>query len=89
MISPVYSTIGLWVVAMIVTFVLVSLIATSLNREWISDRDEAAFIVSLVIIVILLELALCAAYVNFKNNPEKFGYTRIEQEVEMEMEDDK
>lgn len=85
MISPVYSTIGLWVVAMIVTVVLVCLTATSLNREWISDHDEAVLIASLIMIVILLELALSTVYVNFKNNPEKFGYTRIEQEVETEV----
>jgi hypothetical protein len=88
MISPVFELIGLWVVAMIVTFVLVCLAASSLNREWISDFDEAALVASLIVFVVLLELALSAAYVNFKSNPEKFGYTRIEQEVEMEVMDE-
>lgn len=84
MINSVYAIIGLWIVMMIVTFVLVCLSATSLNREWISDRDIDAFAVSLVMLVVLLELALSIAYVRFKNNPEEFGYTRIEQEVETE-----
>ena len=80
-----FTIIGLWIVMMIVTFVLVCLYASSLNREWISDRDIEAFTVSLIMLVVLLEFALTIAYVRFKNNPEEFGYTRIEQEIETEV----
>lgn len=81
-----FTIIGLWVIAMIVTFVVLSVGAFMMHDEQVDFLG--AFGIMLGIFVVLLELALSAAYVNFKNNPEKFGYTRIEQEIETEVIDE-
>ena len=81
MINSLFTIIGLWVVAMIVTFVFVCFLAHLLNHKWVSDRDEAAIVVSLITLVVCFELFLSAILVTFKANPEDYGYTRIETEV--------
>lgn len=78
MINPVFAVIGLWIVAMFITFLVTCVIAIVMN-------DKAEFIevfgIALAMVVVILELFLCSAYVKFKINPENYGYTRIEQEA--------
>lgn len=81
MINSLFTIIGLWVVAMIATFVVVCLLAHLLNAKWLSDHDETAIVVSLITFVVFFELFLSTMLVIFKTNPEDYGYTRIETEV--------
>ena len=82
MISEGFAVIGLWVCALAITFVVIGLLAFFMACGDNAMDDSGSFIVALVIFVVLVELVLCAIYVPFKNNPEQFGYTRIETEVE-------
>lgn len=77
-----FTILGLWVVMIMVTFIFVSLLACCFNFRWMPDHDMEALVSSLVIFVVVLEMILGLIYLRFKNNPEEFGYTRIEQEVE-------
>ncbi|MBP5596256.1 MAG: hypothetical protein J6Y02_12795 [Pseudobutyrivibrio sp.] len=85
-IDEVTTAIGLWMVAAFITFVIVFLFAFTVNSKWISDEDVDAFYVSLIVVVVIFEFILSIIFVTFKNNPEAYGYTRIEQEVETEVE---
>lgn len=79
MIDDRFAVIGLWVVAMLVTLVVVCLLAFMMSHG--SMHEEDSFAIALVIFVMILELVICTVYVTLKNNPEKYGYMRIEQEV--------
>lgn len=81
MIDSIFTVIGLWIVIACITFVIVCLLAFMFNTKWISDEDDAAFCVSLIMFVIIFELFISIIFVTFKNNPEEYGYTRIEQEA--------
>lgn len=80
MISPGFTIIGLWIVMMIITFLVVGVFAFIMSSDKTIEFSDS-FSIALVIIVVLLELFLCSTYVKFKNNPDEYGYTRIEQEV--------
>ncbi len=79
MINPVFAVIGLWIVVMFITFLVTCLVAIAMNDKT-ADFIEV-FGIALAIVVVILELFLCSAYVKFKNNPENYGYTKIEQEA--------
>ena len=77
MIDSVFTVIGLWIVTMIVTFLVTSFMAMVMKDET-TDFIEV-FGLALAIVIVIFELFLCSKYVNFKTNPETYGYTRIEQ----------
>lgn len=79
MINPVFAVIGLWIAVMFITFLVALVMAIVMNDKMADFTD--VFVIALVIVVAILELFLCSAYVNFKINPENYGYTRIEQEA--------
>lgn len=84
MINPLFAVIGLWIVAMFITFLAACAIAAVISDK--TDDFIYFFGIALALVVVILELLLCSTYVEFKNNPEDYGYTRIEQEV-MEVSD--
>lgn len=79
MINPVFAVIGLWIVVMFITFLVTCVTAIVMNDT--TDDFIDFFGIALAIVVVILELFLCSAYVKFKINPESYGYTRIEQET--------
>ncbi len=79
MMDPVFAVIGLWIVVMFMTFFVTCVIAILMNDK--TAEFIEVFGIALTIVVVILELFLCSAYVHFKINPENYGYTRIEQEA--------
>lgn len=73
---------------MVITFIIVFLCAIAMNSRISDDNDEATFLIALAIFVAMFELILSYVYLSFKSNPEAFGYTRIEQELETEVIDE-
>lgn len=82
MIDEYFTIIGVWIFALIITFLVLGLLTFLINDKTLDF--PVSLNIALVIFVVLLELILCTIYIEFKNNPEQYGYTRIEQEVETE-----
>ena len=75
-----FEVIGMWIFVLIITFMVLGALTFVINKN-LSDFPNSLAIV-VVVFVVFLELILCSIHVTFKNNPEQYGYTRIEQEAE-------
>ena len=76
-----FTIIGMWMLICIGVFVLAVVISFMIDE---SDIFEA-FPVALSLIIVVFTFFMCAEYVTFTTNPEKFGYTKC---VETEIQDE-
>ena len=81
MIDERFTIIGLWIFVLSITFLFLGALALAMSHDGLISY-ASSFATLVVAFIAILELILCTIYVEFKNNPEQYGYTRIEQEVE-------
>ena len=84
MIDERFTVVGLWVVAILITFIILGGLACIIMGGGFMRYNDSLMIM-LIIFVVIGELVLCSIYVTFKNNPENYGYTRIEQGAETQL----
>ena len=73
-----FEIIGLWIIVMIALFITAMLFSLSTNDN--HDPISSA-LYGVVVSVVIATFIFSFFFVTFKNNPEGFGYTRIESEV--------
>ena len=81
MINSGFTIIGLWIVVMFITFLVTVMLALLLKIGDDLIDFINSFNIALIVVIVLLEVILCSIYVKFKNNPEIYGYTKIEQQI--------
>ena len=79
-----FTVLGVFIVSLIIVAIF-ALICGALNvNDPVSGGSKGGCIGGLIVVLVLLLAYLSYTGVTFKQNPEMYGYTRIEQEVDSE-----
>lgn len=78
----VFEILGVWVtIVLIITVLTLVIVLVDSKNHKIENASAIDFLFGLIMVVLFAAYIVSSIYVNFKTNPEKFGYTAIESEI--------